>query len=176
VKSSTHCSSIWVDEQNFKWLVSLTFSVVDGALTCTGFEVVSDSDQHPLTSTVLRKIPLGRLIDEALRDPSAELLAMAGLPTMNYLETLAAHGLGLMRERTPKSLSTRSGRPVKYESDHYAVVASIYLKAHRHPTEAVAHYFGVPRSRAANWVRRAREIGLITPVGSSTKTLDELPE
>lgn len=49
---------------------------------------------------------------------------------------------------------------------HYDQVAAVYrgaLATGRPPTKAVATHFGIPASRAATWVRRARKYGRLEP-------------
>lgn len=68
-------------------------------------------------------------------------------------------------ERLPAD-APRQGRPPIYDDAHYEEVAGVYRQAHRRqqpPTAAVAESWGVNRSTAAGWVRRARRLELLGP-------------
>jgi hypothetical protein len=151
----------WADRADRQWMITLTFNILGDKVGCTGFKVASESGDQAVSASLLREIPISRLVDQVLMEPSPKLMALAGLPTINELQALASRGLGLMREGSPGKPNSGQGRPPVYGPDHYATVAQIYQVTPRRPTEAVAAHFGVPRSRAANWVRKARTLGLI---------------
>lgn len=152
----------WTDTQGFEWQVSLRFAMVGGKVRCTGFTLGSTSDEKPVTTTILRSVPVGRLIDDVLRDPPRELYRLADLPPFNTLQRLAEVNLSLLKPREDAlEPSLPRGRPRKYGADHYAEVARVYLGATRRPTATVAAHFDVSPTSAANWVRTARELGLL---------------
>lgn len=152
----------WSDPEGHPWKVSLRFAAIDGKVQCVGFTIDPVGDIRPVTATLMRSVPVGRLIDEVLRDSSLELVRLAGLPSFNTLATLAEANLSLLRPKPAGDESTpRRGRPRKYGPEHYARVARIYLESASSPTSRVADDFKVPITRAANWVRTARDLGLL---------------
>lgn len=159
----------WKDHADREWLITLTFELVGEMVGCTGFRVSSRDGNHSVSASLIREIPIAGLIDQVLEEPSPKLLNLAGLPTINELRALASRGLGLMKEESSSQVHSMKGRPPVYGPDHYATVAQIYQITPRRPTEAVATHFGVPRSRAANWVRKARALDLIPKASSKTK-------
>ncbi len=163
VARRTHTETLdWDDAEGSHWQVSLRFALVGEVVRCTGFAIVSTDDQTPVTSTLVRSVPVGTLIDEVLTDAPRDLIRVAGLPPFNTVSRLAQTNLGLTRSRDEDATEERRrGRPFKYGADHYAEVARLYMEAPTRPTARVAAHFDVPRTRAANWVRTAREMGLL---------------
>lgn len=155
----------WPSSQRAKWTVTLEFGFVAGRVQCIGFSVRSTLVSESFTPALLRKIPIRKLIDEVLDNPTRELVQLAGLPPFNLLTDLASAGLEALRRPKSRAKAER-GRPVVYGSEHYARVAEIYRASSRAPTQTVADEFDVNRTTAANWVRRCRQLGLLNPVGT----------
>lgn len=159
---------VWRDHEGLPWEVSLRFAAIEGKVQCAGLAVYPLEGNRPVTATLVRSVPVGRLIAEVLRDPPVDLARLGNAPTFSALVTLAE----AKRSRVlPKSAiragdAPRRGRPRKYGPDHYARVAQIYLEATSSPTTRVAEFFDVPVTRASNWVRTARDLGLLDQVVS----------
>ena len=129
------------------WRVRLDLDVVEGRLECTHFEMWMGATEAgvPVTTTALRGVPLGSLVEGATHHVRA--LAEQYEPVAAVAEVIPT--------KPP-----RMGRPPVYNAEHWKGVAATYRKAGgRKPTMAVANAFGVSRSTAAGWVRRCRELG-----------------
>jgi hypothetical protein len=154
----------WPHPKREPWKVTLHFGDVAGRIECVGMTLRSDTGQRapcPLTTAVLRDLPLSGLIRERRRHLTA---AARGEPSKGA----PRFGLGArqaLRAELPKWSATRG----RYTDDHYKAVARVYADAWRRgedPTRAVwqwAEENGQPisRSGAANWVARARRKGLL---------------
>jgi hypothetical protein len=152
----------WPDERG-PWWVTLYWQVIGGRSECTGMSIRSSAPRGtqgfppnylpkpgtPLTASVLRKLPVGGLIEHN-RAAVAEMLLPADREGRAQ-RVYAPRGRGLTRV-TPERL----GR-----------VADIYSRAWRAnsmtPTKAVAEAEGVSPSTAAKLVARARAEGLLPP-------------
>lgn len=156
--------AVWVDvlwpQEGPVWRIRLAFGSVEGRVRCTGLCVLAIDSGLAFSASRLRKLPIALLIDAVLSDPPRELIRLAGLQPFNSLADLREAGLSLLREQEHEGMSGR-GRPVVYGPEHYADVARIYAENPRKPTQAVADAFKVKRTTAANWVRKARELGLL---------------
>lgn len=152
-----------------RWEINLKFEVVVGQVKCTGFSIeAAGKSDATFNASLLRSIPLSRIIRETLSYPSQDLLELAGKPKINRLADLRESGIGPLKERpeAKKTTSGRRGRPTKYSEDHYRNVASLY-RSHLHsPTLQIAKAYGVNRTTAANWVRKARSLGFLAPADS----------
>jgi hypothetical protein len=149
--------------------IVLRFAEVDGRMVCVNIEIGADFDRddeldpEPITTEILRRIPLARLIEETLGQ------AVRGYEAASEWEGGIAERA---KERLPAVRAgsegrKRPGRPRLYGDEHFAEVANIY-RSHsggRSPTKAVEDHFKVNKSTAAKWVARAREIGLLEPYG-----------
>jgi hypothetical protein len=97
----------------------------------------------PITSTVLRQVPVGRLVDRARAEHYgiASTVAFKGEPHQGFVEPW------------------QKGETPRLGIDHYQKVAEVYktaFAAGASPTKAVAEYYKVSASTAASWVSRAR--------------------
>lgn len=147
--------------------VTLHFAEVDGRAICARVEIGADFDHPgeampvPITTAVLRQIPLSTLIEKAVMEMVGTFETVAELewPT----SPTAKKRLPVAQRAAHKPL--RPGRPTLYDRSHYKRVAGIYNAAvragSRAPTKAVAESERVSKSAAAKWVARAREMGLI---------------
>lgn len=161
---------VWRDHEGLPWEVSLRFASIDGKVQCAGMAVYPLEGSRPLTTTLVRSLPVGRLIGEALQDPPLDLARLGGAPPFSALVALAEENRSRVLPKSALSAPStpRRGRPRKYGPEHHARVAQIYLDATGSPTTRVAEHFEVPYTRAANWVRTARELGLLDAVASDT--------
>jgi hypothetical protein len=126
---------------------------------------------------VLGQLPLRALEEEARRD-LRELLAnivVGNEPAKKAVQRIAREHLDRLgappappRRRLQGGRATSTGIAHggalrgRLTKEHYQDVATIYREAEgagRHPTKAVAEWAEVPRSTAATWVRRARDLG-----------------
>lgn len=150
----------WPDPTVGPWLLRASFAVDDdGRLVPVGLEVWGVDPPQPRSrwaTWARRRLP----------GPSAPLTAVAVRVPLTRLadEVRAAAGRlegsaeGL--EAVVKALG-RPGRPRLYDDAHYKAVADVYRAAASAPTATVARTFGVTRSAAAKWVRKARRAGLL---------------
>jgi hypothetical protein len=177
------------------WLVTVHWSIIDGRHEPVGLEVRSytaDSDEKftwgrpdlgagrvpprdeahgVVTSSLLRSLPLGSILEDALRSAAGSVAVVAddlrevGRP---FWEGPEADEL---RDRfRAGQTSGRGGRPRLYDAEHWSEVAKVYTEAwrstderRRAPTRAVAEHFTVAKSTAAKWVARCRDLGLLPP-------------
>jgi len=149
------------------YLLTLDFADVDGRLECVRVELGWPADEPrqgapvPVTMSALRSVPLGRIIDEALRQHTRRLRDWA-----KVLEPGQQAELLPLVAAAAASLPRAPGRPPSYNSEHFVKVADAYTKARRageSPTKAVASRFHVSYPTAANWVARARAMGFLPP-------------
>lgn len=151
--------------------------------------IAGDGELTPVTATLLRALPLGRLIDENRSSfaPSAQWIALgteqrkavlaaareAGvdLDRSGPREWMAAAPAGLLAEINEDQQvrpwvrdRPKGGRPPTYPPDHYRKVAVVYREAYARgeaPRQAVASHFDVAETTAAKWIVRARKLGAL---------------
>jgi hypothetical protein len=151
------------------YVITLDFAYVGGRVECVRVAIGGDledpgsPDPSPVTASVLRGIPLRRLVDEALVEHTRTLRRWArerwprGQRPALLAERVAA---------AEASLGRPPGRPPMYTEDHFKEVAATYDSAYAardHPTEAVADEWDVSIPTAAKWVARARQLGFLRP-------------
>lgn len=163
--------------------VVLRFAEIDGRAVLVNIEIGArfyadeegvDFEQElgapepvPITTAVLRSIPLGRLTEKALWEAASMYEKYASGAAGVELgdegrrfaeERAAAARAGAAKKRRP-------GRPRLYDDEHFARVARVYREhsGGRAPTKAVAESFQTSKATAAKWVARAREMGLLEP-------------
>lgn len=184
--------------------ITLHFGWVEGRMECVGLDVrsfqmlpgagiadmealVGSTSPEPVTSSVLRSIPLGHLIDEArtevLRqaEQRREALRKRGPMTLRRIKAeIKRRGYfvypiertemrqwvseDVRRDEQIWAKEPRRGRPPTYGLQHFEQVARIYREAYaagRTPTRAVARHFKVSHTAAAKWVGRSRALGLL---------------
>jgi hypothetical protein len=143
--------------------VSLGFRAVGGKVECTDVRIEPIDQEHPpavTTEKVLRRIPLARFVDKIrIEDLTNEMGSLVGIPGPGRLGDLAQEAIRQLSE----GQQSKRGRPRTRGKDHFAEVARVYVSSPTKPTKAVAEHFDVTSSTAANWVSRARELGLIAP-------------
>lgn len=152
----------WYDSDETPWEVSLRFATIEGKVVCVGFAIVAEGEPRPVTAQLVRSVPVGGLIRDALDEFPLEFSEIGDPPPLAMLVSIAEASI---ERNQPTSTGTPSkrgpGRPRKYGPEHYAEVARVYLESKSAPTSRVAKHFQVPKGRAANWVRAARDLGLI---------------
>lgn len=139
-----------------------------GRPRCVGLTITPGASSA-VTGTMLRRLTLGRLVDEAALEAATVLGVQEDLgggitqigPVTNRDE--AAEVL----DRAEPVRKPRQGSPITDE--HLKKVAELYKKALRTkgprkaPTEAVAMQMHASRSTAGRWVEKAREKGFLEP-------------
>ena len=158
------------DPSHGPWVVEIDFGLLRGRIECVGFAMRASGGEpaEPMTTALLRQVPLGKLISRARDDFDDDLFALVKpmLPrgfgqTLNALRDV---GLG------PLAVEHKGpGRKPKQRS-HFEEVTKIYLLGQDSPTKAVSEHFHVSRSTAANWVRTARGYGFIAPTSQGRKS------
>ncbi|MGH2749358.1 MAG: hypothetical protein ACRDK3_00520 [Actinomycetota bacterium] len=157
--------------------VSLTLALVDDrpevVRTVIGADIanVAEPDPVPVTSDVVRAIPMGRLMRMALSCLAKE--AKDRIESLDEwevdLDWSTAPGEMLRRrlkDAEKRAEQTRVG-PKGYPPSHFKDVAEVYLDALEDgaPTKTVAEHFGVEYHVAAKWVATARsqKYGFLPP-------------
>ena len=160
----TTTEMLWPDEWEGPWRVELAWDEIDGRVECVGLRINAADRPRRLTTSKLRELKLGRLVETEKARKATALANVARL-----LPAFASH-------RAPEELTEkwqqRKGRPPLYGPEHFERVAAVYQQAFRQgppPTRAVAEEFQVQRSTAGKWVARARKAGLLGP---TTKRVD----
>jgi hypothetical protein len=148
-----HHETCWPDRDG-PWKIRVGLGVVAGRVELVSFAIVPVDEQpsRPLPRSI-KRLPLGPLIDEAARACGGELAELTSAQVSRR---------STMIEIESDTDQTRIGRPPVALSQ-IVELAQIYVAEPRRPTCAVAEYFGVHNSTAVKWVRRARELGLLTP-------------
>jgi hypothetical protein len=135
--------------------LTLFFEWVQGRMECVGLDIrpfskPGRSDPEPLTTSRLRAIRLGGLIEKYR--PKVPDQTLSGV-TFQKAPTF------------PKgALSRRRGRRPKYGPEHYVEVARVYregYKRNKTPTRYVARHFRTTPSAAAKWVAKCRAYGFL---------------
>lgn len=175
------------------WLIEVHFAEVNGRADCVGLTIRSyrtPDEKHPraasfptideatrvVTTALLKQVPTGRVINEALRQAKTDsrMLRLAEEITkaLGGKDLRSSKGRKDAR-RASKSFETAEQRKLGRPADvDYTKVAEVYLTAWRDrkpPTKAVMNAFGLTYTSAAKRVLRAREKGLI-PAGQGAAT------
>lgn len=161
----------WTDPRGGRWVVTLTWSTVEGRAECVGVRIVAAGVQapgdalQPLTSSIWRSFPVGQTIERQAagwEDKLKELVETGGQISERWEEQLAA-----FRQHTGR----RGGRPPDPDKgpDHFREVALCYAEAWRRrerPRQAVAKRWGISPSTASKWIARARDLGFLSPTSA----------
>lgn len=114
------------------------------------------ADGGPVTWEVLRKVPLRRLVNEAVEAASSHGASGRSRFDVVVHET---------RSVSPESRT--SPRYIQMTEEHLAGVATVYRQALAEgdrPTRAVQRHYGLhARSTASRWIAEARARGLLGP-------------
>lgn len=154
----------WPDAVDGPWEIICTWAVVAGRAECVGISVmprpdlIRDGPSEHITTTLMRSIPFGEVIDE-LRRVWIELAERRRFSTGEYVNPeLRGEFLKAFKK------AGKVGRPPLYGPDHFEDVARVYREAFARgdpPTLSVADHWTVSKSAAAKWVARCRELGLL---------------
>lgn len=141
-------SVVTIADSDLPWTCVLTIAEIDEVNQVVGLELRPKeySDRHAvITSAALRQLPLRNLKRRAL--------AVLYFDLATYARARKA------RSRGPRDL------------ERVAASWEEARRAGRPPTQAVMEEWGLSRAAASNWVRRAREEGLLArpPKPSSTR-------
>jgi hypothetical protein len=125
----------------------------------------------PITTSVLRQVLVDQLLHAALNEATVPASVreewLASLPPQFRPQTSPA---GTPREPTPSP----EQRTRRHSEDDARLAAQIYSEAvaagSRAPAVAVANALNRSRAQAARYIRRARELGLLSPLDLPEKT------
>jgi len=138
------------------WVVEIRFDVIDQRLEPVMLKISPAPGRRvrPITTTAVRRMNVATLIAQA----RAELLR-AGVGRARLDDDAA-------RAEVERRLARSAGR-LRLDADHWIEVARVYTQGRivGAPTRAVEQAFGVSYRRAAKYVNRARELGLLTKAG-----------
>lgn len=180
---------LWPDEHEGPWLLHLRFKVIDGRAECVGLELRSfrepdepasctpgtvflwgssgierlveiDAATERISASLVRGLPIGRLLDEARRGGASLRHPRAFDQEPGWSPDPAARIDAGQKFEAAK----RRGRPTQWTSERLAEVADVYLEAWiagDPPRKAVAERFHVSMAAAAKLVGRARKTGLL---------------
>lgn len=171
----------WPDRETGPWRMRLDWLEVGGRLECVGLtlEAADHESPTPLTTTVLRSIPLPQLVRDGSVGRRRLLAGFAGKEG----QVTETDWVPPFSNRREAHLSARGpGRKVEITEDFLKEVAEVYNEAFRArhaPTAAVAQAFFKSHSAASKWVAAARAAGLLAPTskgrarGTDTQTRGE---
>jgi hypothetical protein len=158
----------WPDVADGPWEVTLSWQFVGGRAECVGIglQPVDSVSASPVTTDLIRSLPLARLIRGARQrnfvEAGGDLVeGLAGQPDGEALSEQIAEEAGAWVER-------RGGRPKSLGEDFYREVARVYLEAldrgdRDRPLRAVVEWQNTTTSTASRWVAAARALGYLSP-------------
>lgn len=156
----------WPDSERGPWQVTLTWRWFEGRAECSGFALAPvDETCNPISATLLRKVPLMRLVADARRQRFED----AGGALLEALDDGQDIDLSRRLEESLRASSAsweprRPGRPATLSREHYNDVAQVYSAAHvlgAPPLVAVQQRWHVARPTASRWVAAARSLDLL---------------
>ncbi len=165
---------LWPDSERGPWLIRLLWAPVVGRVECVGVEVRSyretdedwppelprwDEDPPPLTTSLLRGVPLHTIVTDIRRQEAAgsRELGQWMSDQPEFADAAAQDGI----RRAMAAWDLPRGAPEMLNE-----TARVYSAAWRRgeaPTKAVAARFVISESAAAKRVSRARAAGLLPP-------------
>ncbi len=161
----------WPDPDTGPWQVTLSWRWSEDRVECVGFclQPLDALSVEPLTASLLRSIPVMRLVTQARRErydaSGGEIVeTIDGGGDLPIGESLAAS----LREQSDSWSERRPGRPVELGPQHYREVAKVYSSAHASggaPLVAVQEHWHVSRPTASRWVAEARAQELLPATG-----------
>jgi hypothetical protein len=161
---ATRTRRLWPDAKRGPWQIQFAWGVLKGRSECIGVEIRSAGEPLPLTTTLLRDIPLATLIDRDRASQSAKEQV-----THLLAAEIRQKGKGFHFVSVPvhTPASRKGGRRPLYGPQHFQEVAKVYAETwqlgRKAPTTAVAERWHVTPSTAAKWVARARQMRLLGP-------------
>lgn len=119
------------------------------------FELEPFPNGEPITSHLLRQVPVGAVLESALRTHlilHAKVRTPSGVMSIpDAVEYIADHRKGLM------SLGPRSAKALQWVAAMHELAGIESTK----PTQAVSDLFGISLRTASNWVKAARDTGTL---------------
>jgi hypothetical protein len=151
------------DAETGPFELTVKWGVVQGAAAVVGLSVDQLDPDAPaeITAQTIRRLAFRQLAEQARRRAlQARSFHVATAGEDEEARRRAEERLGQVPRRPSK-------RPKARSNDFYEGVAILYSAQLREgnptPTKAVKDAYGVPSATAANWVRRARELGFLEP-------------
>lgn len=140
-----------IDDPDVPVLVELGVALEAGRLVAERVTCLRRGGGGPVTSDVLPRVPVGRLVRAAATNV---VMRSEGQAVMG--------GRGLVSVNTPyrPEVDVSQG-PTPEALEAVAVVYRLAFAVGEPPTRAVAEQLGLARSTAGRWVQRAREAGLL---------------
>jgi hypothetical protein len=149
----------WLDRFGHEWGVTIRLAAIDGQRRPLEVTIspVGAPEGRWVTGTVLREIPLARLVERARQQqPQPTGLAV-------QMKSSPLEGGTLMLDFTH---SRGPGRPPRYGRDFFVLIAKEYQEAAlvtNAATQKVADAHGVKRGAVQKWLRTSRRLGLLPP-------------
>jgi hypothetical protein len=139
----------------------------DGAFVCTGMsiELLPDETPQPITATLMRALPVARLVSAA-RAKRFEEAGGCLVDAYDGGQDISPEVVESLRPGTERWTERSPGRPVVLNEPLYSEVAQIYssaLSAGTSPLVAVQRRWMVSRPTASRYVAAARSHGLLPP-------------
>lgn len=177
-----HGMEPWVDAPPGGWEVDLIWTEIEGRSEYVGFVLVGDGSE-PLTASILRKLPIGTLINDSRKRQLQFQISQYG-PDWHEMQRQALEKWEREGRQGPRPILTPDEDPIglehqrrsiqrlteprrRYDPEHYERVAQIYdeaIAAGIPPTAHVQEQLGLrTRTQAAKQVARARKAGLLPP-------------
>lgn len=159
---------LWPDASSGPWEIRLTWSEgPDGSVGCTGLALSlrAGADHDVVTSTLLRDVPVARLVAEARR----ERYSRAGGDLVEAFEDgqeidVSEGFIAGLKASASAWTDQPRGRRMELGSEHFREVAQVYsaaVAAGAPPLLAVETRWTVSRPTASRWVRAARDAALL---------------
>jgi hypothetical protein len=160
-------SGRWPDPDEGPWQVTLSWAWVQDRAECVAFTLapVQDAEVEPISATLLRKVPVMRLVTQARR----KRFERAGGSLLEALDDGQDLDVGAGLEASLRAQAAgweqrRPGRPATLNREHYGKVAGVYSSARvagQPPLVAVQRRWQVARPTASRWIAAARELNLL---------------
>lgn len=121
-----------------------------GRLTAREVRVRQRENGPPVTSEVIRSVPVARLVQEAAAQVMSSSTSAEGVTT------------SIMRQLTEEHVEQlRAGGPTDAALDWVAYLYRLSVAVGEPPTRTVEQVLGLPRSTAGRWVSLARQRGFL---------------
>jgi len=148
--------------------VRMTFDVFGGRLECRAVEVLAAPGGREVRKADLRAVPIDVARDEVMASSAVPWDTTNGGKAWNVSLTAGRQVGGPTERAAVRALDKARQR---LTDEDLRRVATIYQQStDGAPTRAVAEAFGVKRRTARVYAHRARQAGLIPPVGASKPT------
>jgi hypothetical protein len=187
-------------EHDPRWVVTLVLDVVNGRLVVTELRLRARGDgpfgsgppvvpEGGITTPVLRKIPVARLVEEARVKAQASATGWAAPAPTRKKKTKGAKRDPLDElldsqaralARAGRAETGRAGRPRTRDDEHYLVWAVAYARklaeGSHAPVAEIARERGVDRGMVRDRLHVARSRGLLTEVPEGARIGGELTD